>query len=606
MTTEPDFDADLRVETTTIMFADVVESVRLIEQDELANVARIRQRLKRLCNLFVSAHCGEVIERRGDGLLVKFPCVANATACALRIHADNRQEKHERIEMRIGIHLARVLSDATAHYGRDMSLCARLTALARPGQTVLSSEARDQIVPGIDADIEDLGECFLKHVAEPVRAFRISELIQPTNSSAGVAPIDGTAEPIVRGPNAELRPVVALLRFQSALSADASSVTAASLLHDQLVNRLGRSASVSVISTLSTAGLDLSRHSEAQVVAALRADYVVIGELSVRDGRCVASYRVLRGRDCVAVLTDLTTAPVQDLLAEDSELVGGIAAHVGSAVLAHELRSASVMPLPNLASYTLLLTALSMLHRFARRDFAKVESLLSELRDRLPRSSLALAWLARWHVFRVVQGWSLDPTHDARVALSLSQRALDINGNCSVALTMRGSVARSLERDFDSAQRYFQSALTANPNEPLAWLFKGTVHGLRGEGGHATEATRYAMRLSPLDPMRFYYESLSATAATGSRRFADAIVLAKRALKANVTHASTYRTMAISQAMLGQMVEARETIERLLVIEPTATVSGFLDRVSERSSLNLEFASALAAAGLPLGRTGLS
>ena len=30
--TTPDFDAELHVETTTIMFADVVESVRLIER----------------------------------------------------------------------------------------------------------------------------------------------------------------------------------------------------------------------------------------------------------------------------------------------------------------------------------------------------------------------------------------------------------------------------------------------------------------------------------------------------------------------------------------------------------------------------------------------
>jgi class 3 adenylate cyclase len=37
-----ELDADLHVETTTIMFADVVESVRLIEQHEVENVRLIR------------------------------------------------------------------------------------------------------------------------------------------------------------------------------------------------------------------------------------------------------------------------------------------------------------------------------------------------------------------------------------------------------------------------------------------------------------------------------------------------------------------------------------------------------------------------------------
>ena len=66
----PSFDAELHIETTTIMFADVVESVRLIEQDELTNVTRIRALLKRLAEGVVPKHSGIVLERRGDGLLV--------------------------------------------------------------------------------------------------------------------------------------------------------------------------------------------------------------------------------------------------------------------------------------------------------------------------------------------------------------------------------------------------------------------------------------------------------------------------------------------------------------------------------------------------------
>ena len=38
----PSFDVELHIETTTIMFADVVESVRLTEQNETENVLRIR------------------------------------------------------------------------------------------------------------------------------------------------------------------------------------------------------------------------------------------------------------------------------------------------------------------------------------------------------------------------------------------------------------------------------------------------------------------------------------------------------------------------------------------------------------------------------------
>jgi hypothetical protein len=92
---EPDrFDAaELHVETTTIMFADVVESVRLIEQDEVANVVRIRTFLKRVAETVVPSHNGIVLERRGDGLLIKFPDARCAASCALELHSHAAQEK---------------------------------------------------------------------------------------------------------------------------------------------------------------------------------------------------------------------------------------------------------------------------------------------------------------------------------------------------------------------------------------------------------------------------------------------------------------------------------------------------------------------------------
>lgn len=48
--------------------------------------------------------------------------------------------------------------------------------LAGPGETIISPEARDALVPGLDVDIEDLGDCYLKHLPEPQRAYRASPI----------------------------------------------------------------------------------------------------------------------------------------------------------------------------------------------------------------------------------------------------------------------------------------------------------------------------------------------------------------------------------------------------------------------------------------------
>ncbi len=181
------FDEDeLRVETTTIMFADVVESVRLIAQNEAANVVRIRALLKLLCTQVIPRYDGEVLERRGDGLLVKFGETRNAAACALDLHAVAASASFESdpsatIALRIGIHSSSVLVDESAIYGQGINLAARVAALAGPGETIASGSARDALTAGFDADIEDLGDCYVKHVSEPIRAFRLG--------TVGVAPV---------------------------------------------------------------------------------------------------------------------------------------------------------------------------------------------------------------------------------------------------------------------------------------------------------------------------------------------------------------------------------------------------------------------------------
>ena len=71
--------------------------------------------------------------------------------------------------------MAQFVADRHDIYGSDVNLTARIATLAGPGEIVISSELRDQLTDGLDAELEDLGDCHLKHVAEPVRAYRVGQ-----------------------------------------------------------------------------------------------------------------------------------------------------------------------------------------------------------------------------------------------------------------------------------------------------------------------------------------------------------------------------------------------------------------------------------------------
>ena len=160
------------------------------------------------------------------------------------------------------------------------------------------------------------------------------------------------------------------------------------------------------------------------------------------------------------------------------------------------------MPLPNLGSHTLLLAGIGLLFRLAPQDFELAYRALQTVRQRAPHHSAPLAWLARWHLFRLVQGWSSDRDADGREALKLARQALDLDPESSLAMTMLGNAHTSYLRDLTRAEQLFEGALAINPNEPLAWLQRGNARSFRGDGIDAMACVQRAVRPDAAGPLR--------------------------------------------------------------------------------------------------------
>ena len=84
--------------------------------------------------------------------------------------------------------------------------------------------------------------------------------------------------------------------------------------------------------------------------------------------------------------------------------------------------------------------------------------------------------------------------------------------------------------------------------------------------------TRDAIELSPLDPQRYYFESLGATAEVSAHQYENAERLARSSLVLHRMHPSTWRALTISLVAQDRMDEARETLARVRQLEPQLTV----------------------------------
>jgi tetratricopeptide (TPR) repeat protein len=248
-----------------------------------------------------------------------------------------------------------------------------------------------------------------------------------------------------------------------------------------------------------------------------------------------------------------------------------------------------------------MLGAVTLMHRTTRDDFFKAHQLLELLIERHRRHPVLWAWMSKWHVLQVEQGWSSNPESTAQLALSQSSRAIEMDPTSSMALSIDGFVRCNLLKDFDGALQKYRAAIDANPSESLAWLFMGMLYGFTGKDHLALEAVEKAIALSPLDPTKYFYQSLAASVNLSAGNYPRAIELAQSSLRSNTTHVSTHRALIIAQAMSGQIENAKAQATKLLLLDPEFTISKFLARKSgaQFDGKAKTFAEALRMAGVP-------
>ncbi|MGH7002468.1 MAG: adenylate/guanylate cyclase domain-containing protein [Alphaproteobacteria bacterium] len=577
--------------TRAVLLIDVVESVRLIEQDEVSAVSRWLAFVEHVKTGILPECKGRVVKSLGDGLLLDFDDVRAAVAAAFAIqHASNRANSglpaERQMHLRMGLEVSDVIVEPDDVHGRGVNLAARLMTLARPGEIVISAHARDQLTPDLDADIEDLGECYVRHLRDPVRAYRIGPL--------GPRPL------ILPGMRQDdIAPTIAVVPF-AARSAPAEHDILGEVLAEEIIRALSHTSELNVISRLSTTAFRRRQVTLAEISAHLNADYVLSGVYST-DGQTVSlDAELAEAKSGRIVWTDRLKDQVSGILSGEPKLIGRVIAQVAAAIITRELQRSQSQPLPTLKAYTLVLGAIALMHRGSLPDFEQARHLLQTLIDRGARHAIPQAWMANWHVLRLTQGWSLDARQDGYLALECTKRALDSDPNCSLALAIDGFVHTNLLKRLDVARDRYDLALLANPSNALAWLLRGTLAAFTDEGQSAVDDTQRALQLSPLDPQRYFYDSLAASACITARQFDRALELAQRSLRANRRHTSTLRVKAVAQWQLGRHDEARATAKELLTLEPTLTVGRWLERSpSAPYKIGKEFAEVLRQVGVP-------
>src|SRR4051812_25850473 len=99
-----------------ILAADVAGYSRLMGVDEAGTLARLRMHRRQLIDPKIAEHKGRIVKTTGDGILIEFPSVVEAVACAAEVQEamverNTETSEDQRIILRIGINLGDVIVD---------------------------------------------------------------------------------------------------------------------------------------------------------------------------------------------------------------------------------------------------------------------------------------------------------------------------------------------------------------------------------------------------------------------------------------------------------------------------------------------------------------
>lgn len=395
------------------------------------------------------------------------------------------------------------------------------------------------------------------------------------------------------------KPTIAVIPLQ-AMRCGESSRFIGEIFADDLINKISGHQELNVISRLSTTAFAGIRFDMSDVQQQLSADYLVSGTFSMSQDRVKINVELADTKSGFVVYSEQIHLTLNSLMNADEQFVQNIVNNLSSSITQNEIERAIQHNPLTLENHTLLISAIQMLHRITPSDFQKSKELLDVLVERNIRSPLPHAWAAKWHVLNHVQGNAKDIDVLRTTASDCTKMALDLDSRCALALTIDGLVHTNILKQLDIAETRYNDALLSNPSDSLARALKGTLHAFRGEGKQALEDTELALKLSPLDPMKYYYLALSATAALAAEQYDIALRHANQSLKLNPYHASTLRAAAVANVNLDDLEAAKSNVAQLLRLDPEFTVDRFCsESPSSEYNTGKHWAKSLKIAGVP-------
>ena len=406
-------------------------------------------------------------------------------------------------------------------------------------------------------------------------------------------------EPLVESTHALAlpdKPSIAVLPFQN-MSGDPEQEYFADGIVEDIITALSRFKSLFVIARNSSFTFKGRAVDIKEVGRRLGVRYVLEGSVRKASGKVRITGQLIDAVTGAHLWGDRFERDLTDVFALQDEVTVAVVTAIQPKLFQAEIAMTTRRRPENLTAYDFYLRAMPQQYLTTREGLAEAIRLAHRALELDPRFGSAAALAGMCHMLNVIFGYAIDPEFDRKEAVRLIRLALSLDDSDPDTLARAAFISAFMVGDSEAEIELADRAVALNPNSWITWNCRGQVYRIAGLQEEAIGSYERAIRMSPVDPKLHFTLTGMGQALIELRRFDEAIVAGKKALRQNPSHVATYLCLASAFAHLGRDAEAHDAAARVLEINPAFTISAYIAR-GGLSNAKL-FIEGLRKAGLP-------
>ncbi|HEV2097711.1 MAG TPA: winged helix-turn-helix domain-containing tetratricopeptide repeat protein [Stellaceae bacterium] len=475
-----------------------------------------------------------------------------------RLHPGRRELLRDEVPVRLHRRALDILCALAAANG---AIVAKDELMARLWPDRIVEEGNLHVhVSALRKALDEHGDGHSYIVTVPGRGYRLAGF------TGGVSAVS-TAAPSARPLPLPDKPSIAVLPFAN-MSGDPAQEYFADGMVEEIITALSRIRWLFVIARNSSFTYKGQAVDVTQVGRELGVRYVVEGSVRKGGNRVRITAQLIEAESGTHLWADHFNGSLEDVLDLQDQVAISVAGVIEPALRVAEIRRAVDRPRHDLTAYELYLRARRASYAWEKQDYREALDRLSAVIKQAPAYGPALALSAWYHMALNGSGWTDNPEASRQRAIWLARRAVSDADDDAETLGRAAYVLAACGEDIDAATALMDRSLQINPSFADGWRWSGWLRLWAGcSPDIAIDHLDRALRLDPRDP-RGETSLPKGIAHFFARRLDQARTMLLLSLQENPGWVPTNRFLAACYAHLGELDQARMTINRLRALTP--------------------------------------